>query len=92
MQREHFTPGPWLSGQSITAAKPGRAPGSYERTTIAQRVNRAADAWLIAAAPDMLAALQRVAGFYETAKYLSADESEILDTICAAIAKAKGEA
>jgi hypothetical protein len=57
MNPAQHTPGPWAAGQSITAAKPGRLSGSYERITIAQRVNRASDAQLIAAAPELLAAL-----------------------------------
>lgn len=54
------TPGPWLAGQTITAADPGRAPGSYERITIASRVNNMANARLIAAAPELLNMLQRM--------------------------------
>jgi len=46
-----------MAGQSITAAHPDRPVHSYDRITIAQRVNRAADMRLIASAPDLLAAL-----------------------------------
>lgn len=90
MDKNQYTPGPWLAGQSITAAKPDRAAGSYERTTIAQRVNRAADAWLIAAAPDMLAALQRLLEY--TGGWDLTDPDHPIVQARAAIAKARGEA
>src|SRR5262249_16528461 len=52
--KDEPTPPPWLfMGKSITAAKPGRPPGSHERTTIAQRVNRAGDGWLIESAHEL---------------------------------------
>lgn len=66
-----FTPGPWSGGQSITAPRPGRPEGSYDRTTIAQRVNRFGNALLISAAPEMaeiireLATAERVEEFAE---------------------------
>ena len=81
------TPGPWLPGQSITAADPSRIPGSHERVTIAQRVNRPADQRLIAAAPDLLEAL-KVITFAAAAQRVTAEHFELAR---AAIAKATGE-
>ena len=57
MTHTQHTPGPWLAGQNVTAPHPDRPERSYERTTVAQRVNRAADMHLIAAAPELLQAL-----------------------------------
>ena len=49
------TPGPWTAfGKSISARRPGRLPGSFDHVTVAQRVNRLADASLIASAPALL--------------------------------------
>ena len=85
------TPGPWLAGQTITAADPDRAPGSYERITIASRVNNMANARLIAAAPELLAAL---IGLLEQADLgeVDAETAPLVEAARAAIAKATGGA
>lgn len=77
------TPGPWLAGQTITAADPDRAPGSYERITIASRVNNMANARLISAAPELLNSLENILA-------ANPDLAEVADEARAAIAKAKG--
>ena len=59
------TPLPWLAGQSITAAREGRQRGSYDRVTVAQRVNRSDDAAYLAhsanAYPKLIEALKTFA-------------------------------
>jgi hypothetical protein len=99
MNADSHTPGPWLAGSSITAARPDRAPGSYDRITIAQRVNRPADAWLIGAAPDLLAALEKIvsimddrtaAGTNVDGRWMGLPDWSDVEAARAAIASAKG--
>lgn len=91
MEQTKHTPGPWLVGQTITAPHPDRFPGSHERITVAQRVNRPADARLIAAAPDMLDALQSLVDMAATfSTELHKDHPDVL-AARAAIAKARGQ-
>jgi hypothetical protein len=92
------TPGPWLAGQTITAADPDRAPGSYERITIASRVNNMANARLISAAPELLAACRMAldsipesVACFNAANEAEATRPTVLESyLRAAIAKATG--
>lgn len=98
------TPGPWVAVESLvyTASSPnctgwkqladcrGVEGAYFDATHIDQRV-RFANAHLIAAAPDLLAALEQVAVYSGKRTGWSALPSHILDPIRAAIAKAKGE-
>ena len=96
MEKTAHTPGPWLAGQTITAPHPERAPGSYDRITIAQRVNRLADARLIAAAPELLGELIKITDAYAQAMKDAGvthypEALVVVREARAAIAKARGE-
>ena len=95
------TPGPWyIDCQNESAAIGYRAIVDNEGYTICNPSPMGqADAKLIAAAPELLAALQAVWKFFEPV-YVSAmaddtertAQDELMDTVRAAIAKATGEA
>lgn len=74
------TPGPWVANGSAIEDRPKRGP----TTVIAYGVEAAADAHLIAAAPDLLAALKK-ADRAPWGDYSWIDEAR------AAIAKAEGK-
>jgi hypothetical protein len=93
------TPGPWATSKGAYGAlhvgpakldHPGREAAQYAaehgRDLLAQR---AADAALIAAAPEMLAALQDIADFWEEP---TLSLWVLKSRVSAAIAKAKGGA
>ena len=96
---EH-TPGPWRVGDAGTTIF-GPPNGNPSPIMVAQRVRRA-NARLIAAAPELLAALEGCRGYFEwmaaqqtehlTSGAAYAPDAAWLQPIRAAIAKAKGEA
>ena len=105
----HHTPGPWRVGDAgATVYGPKREDGSLP--TVVAKVSRSplagdrvkANARLIAAAPELLAALEGLLDLAECEAYTrlecgaDADERKELDRLlcaaCAAIAKAKGGA
>ncbi len=82
------TPGPWKFCESDDARVPDRIV-SQTGVTIASGtvgVNRA-DAALISAAPDMLAALETMLAYWDKGSFHPA-----IDQACAAISRAKGQA
>lgn len=88
------TPKPWLYiGSSITAAHPERAEGSYEGFTVAQRINRKEDGWLIESAPDLLDALKVLVEHMEESHQDELDANHHGDTgpcsYCKSIAAAR---
>lgn len=90
MNNDMHTPGPWYSGKTIQARPPGREYPA-DAFAVAQRVNRPADARLIAAAPDLLEALKNLAFAAETVAHLRGLEKELLpftDAARAAITRA----
>jgi hypothetical protein len=90
MSTQH-TPGPWHIGM-----KPGPMIYGSDSSQVADlrgdlldRGETQANATLIVAAPELLAALRLAAGFL-TANYSDADMPDILPSVRAAIAKATG--
>jgi len=59
MANANHTPGEWSGSKTITAPMPARPEGSYARYTVAQRINKRADADLICAAPELLEACEK---------------------------------
>lgn len=99
MTTQH-TPGPWRMTAAKVMAGNGRAICLIENRKLHEGFQESsANARLIAAAPDLLAALQAVWKFFEPV-YVSAmaddtertAQDELIDTVRAAIAKATGEA
>ena len=98
------TPGPWVAnwsirqdvGQEMGWAVFGRGDDVPVVAEISDyNENRSADAALISAAPDLLAALSDLAAYvdgYEYAASWAGRPHQIMDNARAAIAKAKGEA
>ena len=86
------TPGPWeadgLSGKFISAGKPGHEKIIAEVTRRRESFEARDNARLIAAAPDMVAALEHAVDSFEDDLQFRGD----LRILQAAIAKAKGEA
>ncbi|MCP4468895.1 MAG: hypothetical protein GY813_19380 [Halieaceae bacterium] len=94
------TPGPWRVGSNPSAIVHGPAPASdstditsiaYGGQLVAESVFVAADATLIAAAPEMLAALENLAKRIDSASgagILTAGQHDDLLTL---ITKARGE-
>jgi hypothetical protein len=87
MTSDDFTPGPWADGSdhvyapSVTSADAARDMSvGYKGYLVAESCRNKRDMTLIAAAPDMLAALEAVV----------ADGYEALAQVEAAIAKARG--
>ena len=76
------TPGPWIDSQSAAMFA---TPQSYEKTSS----EIAANARLIAAAPELLEALRHATAFL-TANYADSDMPDILPACRTAIAKAEG--
>ena len=99
MTTQH-TPGPWFANDSLQLfAETGQHIASLDSSTEGfEGGTLYANARLIAAAPDLLAALQAVWKFFEPV-YVSAmaddtertAQDELIDTVRAAIAKATGE-
>ena len=98
MASEKHTPGPWQisrtrggkNGTSLTIWRNDEGPNSSEETNtnwswIAQHIHSEADARLIAAAPELLEALEMAQ------LWLDYDGRYDMQKINAAIAKAKGE-
>jgi hypothetical protein len=98
MTRKH-TPGPWLINERVKTARLDNAlmvrPAdhhNYEYGATAIIATSEADARLIAAAPELLAALQQmIEVFLDTDGSFGADETEAMETARAVIAKATGE-
>lgn len=91
------TPGPWIVGPEIIDSD--ESPDYLRVTTkdcdIASRILLEADARLIAAAPDLLAALVEMLDLREAALRSEVTERHAADIVkdaIAAIAKARGEA
>ena len=95
-----YTPGPW--GAFVEDDEgPAKLPGTFtvdgpDLEWIAQGIKSAADACLISAAPDLLAALRYVYEYYAPMTIFD-DETgdsghdEAMEIVRAAIAKARGE-
>lgn len=85
------TRAPWRIGDAgaTVFGAPNGTPSPDTVATLGPR-NRAANARLIAAAPELLAALQRVYDFLD-ANYADHDMPDILPAVRAAIAKATTE-
>lgn len=102
MTTQH-TPGPWITGDAAIWALDDCEFHAIVDCPLNQTCRDTETAWanarLIAAAPDLLAALQAVWKFFEPV-YVSAmaddtertAQDELMDTVRAAIAKATGEA
>lgn len=95
MSTTKHTPGPWVAKRGIAAmTDPGGIAkvGSWSVVSLTpSKKDGGADAHLIAAAPDLLAAAERtIAALRGTT--LDAVESAALDDLRAAIAKARGGA
>lgn len=86
MEQAH-TPGPWEGWE----VHPPKSFKIYSKqTVVAEGVQGAADALLICAAPDMLAALRTAAEYFEILSSENMIASDALETVQAAIAKATG--
>jgi hypothetical protein len=86
------TPGPWNMFTEDDEG-PGKLPGTYtvdgpSLDWIAQGINDEANARLIAAAPDLLAALERLIDSPPLSDYVTPE----IDAALVAITKARGEA
>jgi len=84
----NHTPGPWtLHAKHISGAYQitGAKGGALRIATITNAPNDQANALLIAAAPELLAALEYVVGFYD-----EWETSPVCNKARAAIANAKG--
>lgn len=105
MASEKHTPGPWQisrtragkNGTSLTIWRNDEGPNSSEETNtnwswIAQHIHSEADARLIAASPDMLAALKEAVAVHgaEARDIPDEDEHSWCAVARAAIAKAEG--
>lgn len=84
------TPGPWHAGETITTQC--RIKGEYSSfSTVAQRVPRPADQALIAAAPDLLAALEKLLNCSALCEDESDPSSECaIENAQSAVRKARG--
>jgi hypothetical protein len=83
MSTKH-TPGPWKHVRDSWIVADSAV------VCVFQSVTEPADARLIAAAPDMLAALKEAEPFLR--RFGTSDEATAVANVCAAIAKATGEA
>jgi len=88
-----FTPGPWTVHPSESTVV--EIPGGHPSTVFAAYCGTEANARLIAAAPDLLAALEDVMAWLDNWDIPFADDDEWLETsrpkITAAITKARGQ-
>ncbi len=85
------TPGPWSVGNYIfhaSAYSEGVRPVHAKKRGLIASAKREADARLIAAAPELLEALETCEAFLLSAGLASSDA---YSEVCAAIAKATGE-
>lgn len=92
------TPGPWIIDEDeLSIISSGNqdlkfivdVPADYDKTNVVGIKQRKANAQLIAAAPEMLEALESVVShFKETG--MSIEERELNNNICDLIKKAKG--
>jgi hypothetical protein len=98
------TPGPWTDYRATATRAPGvsvdiwHVNGDRDTTHVANGIYSEANARLIAAAPDLLAALEALAATARTFRGVPAEEQEwtpiddeALDAAFAAIAQATGE-
>lgn len=94
MSIHKHTPGPWLARKVAGTFLPGQIGWAIdyneEQEQVVDYVYKEADARLIAAAPDLLDALENVIESWGLG-LLPHEDSEALDQARAAIAKAKGE-
>lgn len=89
------TPGPWRVVASVTVRAGGKNVCAHVNAASSERLNMAdeyevakANARLIAAAPELLEALETCEAFFFSAGLTSSDA---YSEVCAAIAKATGE-
>ena len=83
-----FTPGPWVK----TFDKIFIMANGLRIATVADQYGREANATLIAAAPDLLAAAEDVVARWDTPTWKDAEPTAaVIGKLRAAIAKAKGE-
>ena len=86
-----YTPGPWEASDSVGWAIYPEKPGASHIAQLNKwRSNSAANARLMAAAPDMLEALELVQQYWATNPGLTY-EITTMEVVEKAIAKAKGE-
>jgi hypothetical protein len=88
MNTKH-TPGPWVLRDGTPLF---RVVGGEHRTTVAGDISNDANARLIAAAPDLLAALEAIEAYEDSEPAPGTREAEISAMRRAAIAKATGSA
>jgi hypothetical protein len=91
------TPGPWQILFNHIASESGRKIATIENRTLGEGFAESYEnAFLISSAPDLLSALEEaynaIAWLIPGGNLSDQEEEALLDTIRAAIAKAKGEA
>ena len=91
MNNTQHTPGPWsaspynnITSRNGTVAKTEQMPGNDEN-------ERIANAHLIAAAPDLLSALQEMISVFQDHEQYDEESAEVISMARAAIAKAEGK-
>ena len=84
------TPGPWYANQDCIEIDGPEGPRDVTLAVVLQADNAAADARLIAAAPELLAALKRLLPLWEESIGWEEDYMDMADDARAAIAKAEG--
>ena len=91
MSAAKHTPGPWVATPNLTAvvADGGEAGNRMITSTLGKRFEQQANTRLIAAAPDLLAALQRIHGQALHGDYVTS--AFVIDWARSAIARATGE-
>ena len=84
------TPGPWYANQDCIEIDGPEGPRDVKLAVVLQADNAAADARLIAAAPELLAALKELVAYDDGSNEPEDYGYELLQRCKAAIAKAEG--
>jgi hypothetical protein len=84
------TPGPWYANQDCIEIDGPEGPRDVTLAVVLQADNAAADARLIAAAPELLAALKELVAYDDGSNEPEDYGYELLQRCKAAIAKAEG--